>query len=105
MSDKLPAPDQFGPHPTAPVTESVPEENSPLGAPQHVQTTISLPHLIRITVINLLVLAELCFAMYMAAKNPEEFNPVFFKVFFLLFVPTMILGIVSKRFIRPKGAR
>ena len=40
--------------------------------------------------------------MYMAAQNPEEFTPVFFKVFFSLLVPTLILGIVSKRFIRPK---
>ena len=93
MSDKVPA------------AEPVPEEDAPLGAPQRVQTTLSLPHVIRLVAINLLVLAELCIAMYMASQNPEEFNPVFFKVFFALFVPTLILGIVSKRFIRPKGTR
>ena len=103
MPDKYPAPEQL--RSPAPIEESLPEEDAPMGAPQVVQTTISLPHLIRVGVINLLVLAELCFAMYMASQNPEEFTPVFYKVFFALFVPTLILGIVSKRFIRPKGPR
>jgi len=100
MSDKEPAPVQL--RPPDPVEENLPEEEAPLGAPQVVQTTLSLPHLIRVAVINLLVLAELFFAVYKASQNPDEFTPVFYKVFFALFVPTLILGIVSKRFIRPK---
>ena len=78
------------------------QAEAPIGAGQPVQVTLSLPHFIRIAVINILVLVELCVAMYMAAQNPEEFTPIFFKVFFSLLVPTLILGIVSKRFIRPK---
>ena len=78
------------------------QTEAPMGAAQQVQMTLSLPHFIRIAVINILVLAELCVAMYMAAQNPEEFTAVFFKVFFSLLVPTLILGIVSKRFIRPQ---
>ena len=104
MPDKDPAPEQLHAHPV-PAVEPVPEEDAPLGAPQVVQTTISLPHIIRITIINLLVLAELFFAVYKASQNPDAFTPVFYKVFFALFVPTLILGIVSKRFIRPKGPR
>lgn len=79
------------------------QTEAPLGAAQEVQVTLSLPHIIRIAVVNVLVLVELCIAMYMAAQNPEEFTPVFFKVFFSLLVPTLIVGIVSKRFIRPKA--
>ena len=100
MSDKTPAPEQL--RPPRPVEEHVPEE-APMGAPQVVRTTISLPHLIRVAIINLLVLAELFFAVYKASQNPDEFTPVFYKVFFALFLPTLILGIYSKRFIRPKG--
>ena len=78
------------------------QTEAPLGAGQQMHTTITLPHFIRLVIVNTLVLAELCVAMYMAAQNPEEFTPVFFKVFFSLLVPTLILGIISKRFIRPK---
>ena len=105
MPDKVPAPEQLRPHPSDPAPEPVLEEDAPMGAPQLVQATISVPHLIRVGIINLLVLAELFFAMYMASQNPEEFTPVFFKVLFALLVPTLILGVVSKRFIRPKGPR
>jgi len=76
---------------------------APLGAPQQVQTTFTLRHIIRVVTVNVLVLVELCVAMYMANENPEEFTPVFFKVFFALLVPTLILATVSKRFIYPKG--
>jgi hypothetical protein len=85
-----------------------PEEDAPLrtevllGAPQPVQTTFTLPHFIRVVTVNVLVLAELCVARYMAAQNPEEFTPVFFKVFFALLVPTLILSAVVKRLMQPK---
>jgi hypothetical protein len=89
--------------PSPPSGEEMPtRDEAPIGAAQRVHTTLSLPHLIRLAIINILVLAELCAALYMANENPEEFTPVFFKVFFSLLVPTLILGILSKRFIRPK---
>ena len=75
---------------------------APLGAAQQVQTTLTLPHIIRVVTVNVLVLVELCVAMYMANENPDEFTAVFFKVFFSLLVPTLILAAVGKRFIRPK---
>jgi len=75
---------------------------APLGAAQHVQTNFTLPHILRVVTVNVLVLAELCVAMYMANQNPEEFNSVFFKVFFALLVPTLILSAVVKRLMRPK---
>ncbi|MCL2458218.1 MAG: hypothetical protein FWF31_05090 [Desulfobulbus sp.] len=78
------------------------QSEAPMGAAQQVQTTLSLPHIIRLVIVNVLVLVELCIAMYMANKTPEEFTPVFFKTFFSLLVPTLILGVISKRFI-PKA--
>ena len=78
--------------------EHAPEQaEAPLGAPQQVQVDFTLPHFIRIVTVNILVLAELCIAMYMANQNPEEFQPVFLKVFFSLLVPTLILASIAKR--------
>ena len=75
-------------------------EEAPLGAPQQVHMDFSPPHLIRIVIVNVLVLAELCIAMYMAGQNPEEFQPVFLKVFFSLLVPTLILASIAKRLMK-----
>ena len=78
------------------------QAQDPLGLGRQVHVTLTLPQFIRIAIVNILVLVELCVAMYMAEKNPDEFTPVFFKVFFSLLVPTLILAAVSKRFVRPK---
>jgi len=79
------------------------QAEAPMGAAQHVHAELSLPHVIRLVIVNVLVLVELCVAMFMANEHPEEFTPVFFKVFFALLVPTLILAAVSKRFVRPKA--
>jgi hypothetical protein len=79
-----------------------PAEEAPMGAAQYVHIEFSPAHLIRVVIVNILVLAELCAAMYMANQNPEEFTPTFFKVFFSLLAPTLILAAISKRFVRPK---
>jgi|GEM_PF-4353614 len=49
--------------------------------------------------INALVLAALTVAMYVAAQNPDQFTPMFFKVFVSLLVPTIIVAIVGRRLI------
>jgi hypothetical protein len=98
----LPSSDETHAQPQVPEAHHPEMEEAPMGAAQQVQMSLSLPHIIRIVIINLLVLTELCVAMYMAAQNPDEFTAVFFKVFFSLLVPTLILGIYSKRLIRPK---
>jgi hypothetical protein len=82
-----------------------PQTEAPMGAAQHVQMDFSLPHLIRIVTVNVLMLAELCLAMYMAKRHPEAFTPVFFKVFFSLLVPTLILASICKRWMRPKATQ
>jgi len=97
-----------GTPPPSPGEEQAPEQTeAPWGAPQQMHMDFSLPQLIRIVIVNVLVLAELGIAMHMAYQNPEEFQPVFFKVFFSLLVPTLILASITKRLmkrpIRPKA--
>jgi hypothetical protein len=82
----------------SPDEEHAPEQTeAPMGAPQQVHMDFSMPHFIRIVAVNVLVLAELCIALYIAGQNPEEFQPVFLKVFFSLLAPTLILASIIKR--------
>ncbi|NDY58583.1 hypothetical protein G3N56_17755 [Desulfovibrio sulfodismutans] len=52
--------------------------------------------------VDVLMLAELCVAMYLAKANPDVFTPTFMKSFFSMLVPTMIAGYVSVRLLREK---
>ncbi len=55
--------------------------------------------------VNLAVLAELCAAMAFAAQAPpEQFTAVFFKVFFGLLAPTLVLAAIGKRMLRGRAA-
>ena len=47
----------------------------------------------------LLLLIELCVAMFFAAQDPENLTPVFFSVFLPLLIPTIIGTIIAKRLI------
>lgn len=50
--------------------------------------------------VNLLLLIELCVAMFFAAQDPENLTPVFFfSVFLPLLIPTIIGTIIAKRLI------
>jgi len=86
---------EYGPEPPpAPI-----EEEAPLGAAQPVQVDLSMGHIIFVVTVNVLVLVELVIAMYMGHLNRDEFSPVFFKSFFSMLVPTLILAVIVKRFI------
>ena len=55
-------------------------------------------------VVNLVVLTDLCVAMFFAAKQPDSLTKVFFKVFFGLLIPTLIGSAIAKRiFLRKKS--
>jgi hypothetical protein len=58
---------------------------------------MNIGHLMLVIFLNVLVLAELCIAMYMASADPENFTPVFMKVFFGLLIPTLTAGFYLKR--------
>jgi membrane protein CcdC involved in cytochrome C biogenesis len=47
---------------------------------------------IAVAVINILILAELCISMYFGAKNPDNLTSVFFKLFFGMLIPTLIIS-------------
>jgi len=66
---------------------------------------MNLHQKIAIAVMDILMLAELCFAMYMAHNNPENFTPVFIKTFLILLIPTLIIGrVVVKRLRTPEAS-
>ncbi len=54
--------------------------------------------------VNLAVLAELCLAMAFAAQAPpEQFTGVFFKIFFGLLAPTLVVAALGKRLLRARA--
>jgi hypothetical protein len=53
---------------------------------------------IGVAVLDVLMLIELGISMYRANKTPDLFTPIFFKTFFVLVIPTLIVArIVIKR--------
>ena len=64
---------------------------------------VSLAHSPRLRLfallINVLVVSELVVSMYFAQQTPDRLTPVFFKVFFSLLVPTLVVAIVGRRLI------
>ncbi len=59
-----------------------------------------LLHKILVLTINVLVLGALTVAMYLASQTPEEFTPVFLKVFGGSLLPILIAGFAGKWFLR-----
>jgi hypothetical protein len=45
-----------------------------------------------IAFVDILVLAELFVSIYVANRHPEEFTLVFFKYFFGMLIPTLLLA-------------
>ena len=46
---------------------------------------------------DIALLAEVTLSIYTASKYPDDFTPVFMKVFFSMFLPTLALGIYAIR--------
>jgi hypothetical protein len=72
---------------------------------EQVDVTSSPRQWLLAVVMNVLVLAELCVAMYFAAATPEEFTATFVKVFFGLLLPTLAAGYLMKRRLRAAPVR
>jgi hypothetical protein len=58
-----------------------------------------------VIVIDVLVLAELAGAMYVAAGHPDDFTLTFMKTFFAMLIPTLFLGFLAKRMMHPASRR
>lgn len=69
------------------------------GSAEPFSYTSSLYGKLMAIIVNLLVLTELIIAMFVSSRYPDEFTPVFFKVFFSLLVPTLIIYFIVKRFV------
>ena len=53
-------------------------------------------------VLNIIIIAELCMSIFLASKEPELFTIVFFKYFFMMLIPTVILGVLTIKMLRTK---
>lgn len=56
---------------------------------------------LQVIVMNLAVLTELCVSMYLAAARPDDFTATFIKCFFGMLIPTLVIGAIVKRRLRP----
>ena len=54
--------------------------------------------------LDVLILVELCIAMYFANLAPEAFTPTFVKTFFSLLLPTVLTGLFFLRRLKTKVA-
>ena len=53
--------------------------------------------------LDVLLLVELCIAMYFANLAPEAFTPTFVKTFFSLLLPTILIGLFFLRRFKTKA--
>ena len=53
-----------------------------------------------ILAIDFAILTELCISISMASANMDTFTPTFMKVFFAMFLPTLVAGFVGHRRLR-----
>jgi hypothetical protein len=60
---------------------------------------------VAVIVVDVLLIVELCVAMYLASAAPEAFTPVFMKSFFSMLAPTLVAGYVGVRLLREKTTR
>lgn len=79
--------------------EHVEEQERGMGEAQKVSLTSSPRLKLFALLINVLVIGELFVSMYFANQTPERLTPVFFKIFFSLLVPTLVLAFVGRRLI------
>lgn len=70
-----------------------------MGEAQKVSLTTSPRLRLFAMFINVLVVSELFVAMYFATQTPDRLTPVFFKIFFSLLLPTLVLAFLGRRHI------
>ena len=53
-----------------------------------------------ILAIDFAIIAELCIAMSAATANMDAFTPTFMRIFFIMFLPTLVAGFIGHRRLR-----
>jgi len=61
---------------------------------------MNLSQKLAVLAMDLLMLAEVGIAMYLATRNPETLTPVFLKTFMLMLLPTLAAGYLAVRKLR-----
>lgn len=56
-----------------------------------------------VILMDVAMLAEVTVSVYLASKQPDEFTPVFMKVFFSMLIPTLVAGIFAIRRLRNRA--
>jgi hypothetical protein len=56
-----------------------------------------------VIIMDVALLAEVTVSVYMASRYPDDFTPIFMKVFFSMFIPTVIGGIYAIRRFRNRS--
>lgn len=60
-------------------------------------------HKLLVLGLNCLMVAALFVAMYRASLYPDDFTPTFLKTLFSLLIPTMVLGLLGKLYLRNRS--
>lgn len=47
---------------------------------------------VAVAILDVVIIAELCVSMYLAAQDPDNLTPAFMKSFFTMVVPTLLLA-------------
>lgn len=81
------------------------QQDAVYGGAQHVSVSKNFASRVLAVVVNILVLAELCIAMYFGSQDMDNLTPIFFKVFFSLLIPTIIGTIFIRRLLAKRVTR
>jgi hypothetical protein len=65
---------------------------------------LNLRQKIVVITLDVMLLVELCIAMYFANLEPDAFTPTFVKTFFCLLLPTVLTGLIFLRRFKTKAA-
>ena len=73
------------------------QQEAVYGGAQHVSVSSSFALRLLAVAVNVLVLAEVCVAMYFGSQDMDNITPVFFFFFFILLIPTIFCTIFMWR--------
>ncbi len=57
---------------------------------------------VAVIAMDVMIIAELCISIIFANQDVENFNPIFFKYFFSMLIPTLIIARIAVKRLRSK---
>jgi len=57
---------------------------------------------IAVGVLDILLIVEICASIIIANHDPENFTPIFFKYFFAMLIPTLIVSKIAIKMLRSR---